>query len=83
MIVKMNVVQMKDRHENIGFGEIGFDALQLYRASSADLKHIPKILETPFVGADPKKRHAPYKIEIEMFRSKSVYIQKKLMHLTS
>lgn len=36
----------KDRHENIGFGEIGFEALVkiIYHE---DFKHIPKILETP------------------------------------
>ena len=40
----------KDRHENIGFGEIGFDALQ-YIVHHPQLMEIPKILETPFVGA--------------------------------
>ena len=30
--------------------------------------HIPKILETPFVGADAKNKKAPYKIEIAMLR---------------
>ena len=47
---------MKDRHENIGFGHIGFDPLKFYCSSSRISKHIPKILETPFVGADPKKK---------------------------
>lgn len=60
----------KDRHENIGFGEIGFDALQ-YVVHHPQLLHIPKILETPFVGLDAKTKQAPYKIEIEMLRSKS------------
>lgn len=60
----------KDRHENIGFGEIGFDALQ-YIVHHPQLLHIPKILETPFVGLDAKTKQAPYKIEIEMLRSKS------------
>ena len=60
----------KDRHENIGFGEIGFDALQ-YIVHHPQLLHIPKILETPFVGLDAKTKQAPYKNEIEMLRSKS------------
>lgn len=59
----------KDRHENIGFGEIGFDALQ-YIVHHPQLMEIPKILETPFVGADAKSKEAPYKHEIEMLRSK-------------
>ena len=61
---------MKDRHENIGFGHIGFDALS-YIVHHPDFKEIPKILETPFVGADPKNKIAPYKFEIEMFKAKS------------
>lgn len=60
----------KDRHENIGFGEIGFDALQ-YIVHHPQLMHLPKILETPFVGVDAKSKQAPYKVEIEMLRSKN------------
>ena len=55
----------KDRHENIGFGHIGFDPL----AEIVHLKEfetIPKILETPYVGEDKKNRKAPYAIEIDM-----------------
>ncbi|WP_124071694.1 deoxyribonuclease IV [Filibacter tadaridae] len=61
---------MKDRHENIGFGHIGFEPLN-YIVNHPDFTAIPKILETPFVGADPKKKTAPYKFEIEMFKAKS------------
>lgn len=60
----------KDRHENIGFGEIGFEALQ-YVVHHPQLTDIPKILETPFVGVDAKSKQAPYKYEIEMLRSKT------------
>ncbi len=60
----------KDRHENIGFGEIGFHALQ-YIVHHPQLNDIPKILETPFVGLDAKNKQSPYKQEIEMLRSKS------------
>ncbi|SUJ04143.1 Probable endonuclease 4 [Sporosarcina pasteurii] len=57
----------KDRHENLGFGYIGFDALHNI-VHHSDFVDIPKILETPFVGNDPKKKHAPYQVEIEMLR---------------
>lgn len=57
----------KDRHENIGFGELGFDALKTI-VHHPQLMHIPKILETPFVGADSKNKKAPYKHEIAMLR---------------
>lgn len=59
----------KDRHENIGFGHIGFDALN-YIVHHEQLMHIPKILETPYVGEDKKDKKPPYKFEIEMFRQK-------------
>ncbi|MGE6369102.1 deoxyribonuclease IV [Planococcus kocurii] len=58
----------KDRHENIGFGEIGFDALNGI-VHHPDLMHVPKILETPYVGLDAKNKKAPYAFEIEMFRA--------------
>lgn len=58
----------KDRHENIGFGHIGFKALH-YVANHPTLAHVPKILETPYVGEDKKNKKPPYKVEIEMLRS--------------
>lgn len=59
----------KDRHENIGFGTIGFDSL-INIIYNDKLKDIPKILETPYVEALSKKKYAPYKFEIEMIRNK-------------
>ena len=57
----------KDRHENIGFGHIGFDAL--HKVIYHDVfKDIPKILETPYVGEDKKNKKPPYKFEIEMIK---------------
>ena len=55
----------KDRHENIGYGTIGFDKLikVLYNEK---LENIPKILETPYIDGI-----APYKEEIEMIRNKN------------
>lgn len=57
----------KDRHENIGFGHIGFDALHevIFHEVFTD---IPKILETPFVGEDKKNKKPPYKFEIDMIK---------------
>lgn len=57
----------KDRHENIGFGHIGFDALNKI-VHHPQLMDVPKILETPFVGEDKKNKKAPYKYEIEMLK---------------
>ena len=56
----------KDRHENIGFGYIGFDKLisVIYHEK---LKDVPKILETPYVGDSNK--YPPYKFEIEMIKN--------------
>jgi len=61
----------KDRHENIGYGYIGFDALS-YIVHHPDFEQVPKILETPYIPLpeDPKKSLAPYKYEIEMLQAK-------------
>lgn len=59
----------KDRHENIGKGEIGFDAL--YRiVHHPDFVHVPKILETPYLDTEngEHRKVPPYKEEIMMFR---------------
>ena len=55
----------KDRHENFGFGDIGFDTLTniIYNERLTD---VPKILETPYV----EHQYPPYKYEIEMIRNK-------------
>lgn len=55
----------KDRHENIGFGKIGFKTL-LKVIYNERLENVPKILETPYVD----KEYPPYKYEIEMIRNK-------------
>lgn len=60
----------KDRHANIGFGTIGFDALN-YIVHHEQLKELPKILETPYVGEDKKNKKAPYGFEIEMLRDQT------------
>ena len=53
----------KDRHENIGFGYIGFDALNNVVHHEA-FKDIPKILETPYVGEDKKNKKPPYRLSL-------------------
>jgi deoxyribonuclease IV len=55
----------KDRHENIGFGTIGFNAL-INVCYLDRLKNIPKILETPYINGNP-----PYKFEIAMIKDKN------------
>ncbi|MDC3415540.1 deoxyribonuclease IV [Aquibacillus sp. 3ASR75-54] len=60
----------KDRHENIGFGHIGYDALR-YIVHHPQLKELPKILETPYVGEDKKNKKPPYRFEIEMLQGEA------------
>ena len=62
---KNEISSHKDRHENIGFGKIGFDTL-IKIIYHDKLKEIPKILETPYVD----KEYPPYKWEIDMIRNK-------------
>ena len=65
------IASHKDRHENIGYGTIGFDQL-LKIIYHEKLKDVPKILETPYVSIDGGKdrTYPPYKFEIEMIRNK-------------
>lgn len=67
----------KDRHENIGFGEIGFDALA-YIVHHKDFENVPKILETPYIpdSTNKKKSYAPYKYEIEMLKNRQFDAEK-------
>lgn len=61
----------KDRHENIGFGEIGFEALNKI-VHFPDFEQVPKILETPYVPKTPGEKDrslTPYKEEIAMLRA--------------
>ncbi len=58
----------KDRHENIGYGYIGFETINNF-VHNPRLSNIPKILETPYVNGK-----APYKKEIEMLKN-STFIE--------
>lgn len=53
----------KDRHENIGFGNIGYETL-FKIIYDERFSNIPKILETPYIEKKP-----PYKEEIKMIRN--------------
>ena len=55
----------KDRHENIGFGDLGFEQILSY-CYHPKLENIPKILETPYID----HTYPPYRYEIAMIRSK-------------
>ena len=65
---KNELGQAKDRHENFGYGKIGFENLinVIYHEK---LKDVPKILETPYVDTEIGKL-APYKMEINMIKNK-------------
>lgn len=59
----------KDRHENIGKGQIGFQPLYDI-VHHPDFMDVIKILETPYIPSadNPEKKVAPYKEEIAMLR---------------
>ena len=62
---KNPIASHKDRHENIGYGSLGYDVL-LSIAQDKRFEGIPKILETPWVNEKP-----PYEQEIKMLQSGS------------
>lgn len=55
----------KDRHANIGFGEIGYQTLH-HIVHHPSLENVVKILETPYIEDNP-----PYQQEIAMLKSGS------------
>lgn len=55
----------KDRHENLGYGEIGFDTLMQY-VYHPKLENVIKVLETPYIE---DRTIPPYKKEIEMIKN--------------
>lgn len=71
----------KDRHENIGLGNIGFDNLirVIYHPL---LVNVPKILETPYVTDidGTEKMFPPYKWEIKMIKERK-YDEHLLEHI--
>ena len=59
----------KDRHENIGYGFIGFNNI-VSIVYNERIKDVPKILETPYVK-DEVLSYPPYKFEIDMIKNES------------
>lgn len=59
----------KDRHDNIGYGTIGFDNL-INITTNKRLEGIPFILETPYINRNSTEEYPPYKYEIENIRNK-------------
>ena len=59
----------KDRHANLGDGNIGFDTLCRI-VYHRDFLKVPKILETPYIPDpdDPDVKKPPYKEEIDRIR---------------
>lgn len=55
----------KDRHENIGYGHLGFDNI-ISIIYNKRVLGLPMILETPYIN----KEYPPYKEEIEMIKDK-------------
>lgn len=70
---KNEISAHKDRHENIGYGKIGFDNLIkiIYHPL---LNEIPKILETPYIDdkSGNSRVYPPFKFEIEMIKNKKI-----------
>lgn len=60
----------KDRHANLGQGELGFEAIR-YVVYHPALAAVPKILETPWIASetDPKVTLPPYREEIERLKN--------------
>lgn len=57
----------KDRHTPIGTGWIGYDAIHRI-VHHEKLQGRPFILETPWIGKDPKTQRPMYEIEIALLR---------------
>lgn len=57
----------KDRHTPLGSGYIGFETINNIVHHEA-LKHLPMILETPWIGKDKKKQRPMYEVEIALLR---------------
>ena len=66
---KNSLASHKDRHENIGFGSLGFNTIMKIFNDPRFIS-IPKILETPYVPSlNNKENFPPYKYEINMIKN--------------
>jgi deoxyribonuclease-4 len=57
----------KDRHAPVGSGLIGFEAIKNI-VHHPSLKHLPMILETPWIGKDKANQRPMYEAEIALLR---------------
>ncbi|MGC5327422.1 deoxyribonuclease IV [Brevibacillus sp. SYSU BS000544] len=57
----------KDRHSPIGAGLIGFDAMK-YIVHHEKIRHLPLVLETPWIGKEKGKERPMYEVEIALLR---------------
>lgn len=55
----------KDRHENIGFGELGYECLQKI-VYNKEFEQVPKILETPYIPNPERKREHMLHINMKL-----------------
>lgn len=55
----------KDRHTPVGSGYIGYDAMQAI-VNNERLRHLPMILETPWIGKNDKTQRPMYEVEIAL-----------------
>jgi len=60
----------KDRHAPVGAGWIGFEAMQRV-VNHEKLRHLPMILETPWIGKDAKTQRPMYEAEIALLSGKA------------
>lgn len=59
----------KDRHAPVGSGWIGYEAMQAV-VDNERLRHLPMILETPWIGKDAKTQRPMYEAEIALLSGK-------------
>lgn len=57
----------KDRHTPLGSGYIGFNTIRNI-VHHESLKHLPMILETPWIGKDKAAQRPMYEVEIALLR---------------
>ena len=57
----------KDRHAPVGAGLIGFDAMN-YIVHHENIRHLPLVLETPWISKEKGKERPMYKAEIALLQ---------------
>lgn len=60
----------KDRHAPVGAGLIGFDAMK-YIVEHEKIRHLPLILETPWISKEKGNERPMYEAEIALLRGKA------------